>query len=207
MTEPKARADRIESLFPWLLHWTIADERIGGFRSDAYAVQTQEGMMVIDPVPLDDHLMARLKDAGGIFLTHASHQRSAWRFRRELGAPVHAPSGATALDEKPDVLFDESTDLPGGLRAIAATGFDSACYLTFTHSDGTGVLFCGDLICHEPGGPYRFPDQPGYFDPGAGRNDSERLLQLPLRVLCAAHAAPSLDGCGDILRGALERKK
>ncbi len=84
MAEPKARADRIESLFPWLLHWTIADERIGGFRSDAFAVQTPGCLMVIDPVPLEDHLMAELKNAGGIFLTHGNHQRSAWRFRKEL---------------------------------------------------------------------------------------------------------------------------
>ena len=65
MAEPKARADRIEQLFPWLLHWTIADERIGGFRSDAFAVRTRDGLMVIDPVPPEDHLMAELKDAGG----------------------------------------------------------------------------------------------------------------------------------------------
>ena len=60
MAEPKARADRIESLFPWLVHWTIVDERIGGARSDTFAVRTPDGLMVIDPVPLGDHLMAKL---------------------------------------------------------------------------------------------------------------------------------------------------
>ena len=202
MPEPKARADRIEQLFPWLLHWSIADERIGGFRSDAFAVQTPDGLMVIDPVPLEDHLMAELKNAGGIFLTHGNHQRAAWRFRKELGASIYAPAGAAKLDEEPDVLFDATTSLPGGLQAVQATGFQAACYLTFTHADGTGVLFCGDLICQNPGGPYRFPVQPGYFDPKAGKEDARRLLDRPLSVMCAAHAVPSLDGC----RAILERK-
>lgn len=206
MAEPKARADRIEHLFPWLHHWTISDERIGGFRSDAFAVRTPAGLIVIDPVPIEPHLMAELKDAVGIVLSHGNHQRSAWSFRKVLGVPVHAPAGASKLDEEPDGWFDEATALPGGLRAVTATAFQAACYLTFTHSDGTGVLFCGDLICHDPGGPYRFPSEPGYFDPSAGKMDTRGLLELPLTVLCAAHAVPSLDGCRAILQGALDRQ-
>ena len=98
-----------------------------------------------------------------------------------------------------------TTCLPGGLEALQATGFDAACYLTFTHADGTGVLFCGDLICHDPGGPYRFPEQPGYFDPATGREDARRLLDLAPTVLCAAHAVPSLDGGREALQGAINR--
>jgi glyoxylase-like metal-dependent hydrolase (beta-lactamase superfamily II) len=207
MAEPKTRAGKIESLFPWLLHWTIADERIGGFRSDAFAVQTPDGLMVIDPVPLEDHLQAGLKEVGGVFLTHGNHQRSAWRFRKDFGVPVYAPAGATALDEKPDVLFDDATALPGGLRAVPATGFQADCYLAFTHAEGTGVLFCGDLICHDPGGDYRFPVQEGYFDPIAGREDARRLFDLSLTVMCAAHAVPSLDACRAILQDVADDRK
>ena len=96
------------------LHWTIGDERIGGFRSDAFAVQTPDGLMVIDAVGLDDHLQAELDDVGGLFLTHGSHQRSAWRLRKELGAKVYAPASASGLDEEPDAWFDETTALPTG---------------------------------------------------------------------------------------------
>ena len=205
MAEPKAKAGRIEPIFPWLLHWTIADERIGGHRSDSYAVRTPGGLMVIDPVPLEDRLQAELTEVGGIFLTHGNHQRSAWRMRRELGASVYAPAGVSDLDEEPDLLIEESTRLPGGLEAVPATGFDSACYLTFTHADGTGVLFCGDLICRDPDGPYRFPVQPGYFDPEGGKADARRLSRLPLTVLCAAHAVPSLQDCRAILEKAAGR--
>ena len=94
MAEPEVKAARIEALFPWLLHWCIADTRIGGFRSDSFAVNTSDGLMVIDPLPLEQRLEKKLAQAAGLFLTHGNHQRSAWRLRREIGAPVYAPVGA-----------------------------------------------------------------------------------------------------------------
>jgi len=204
MAEPRTRATRIARLFPWLLHWTISDERLGGYRSDAFALQTPDGWVLVDPLPLDDELQGELGQTCAIVLTHGNHQRSAWRLGRELGAPVFAPAGAKSLDHAPDVSYDETTRLPGGLRAVRAEGFyDPAFHLVFTHADGTGVLFCGDLICHDPDGPYRFPVEPSYFDPAAGREGARRLLDLPVRVLCAAHARPSLDGCREALEGAI----
>jgi glyoxylase-like metal-dependent hydrolase (beta-lactamase superfamily II) len=162
MAEPSTKADRINQLFPWLWHWTIADERIGGFRSDAFALKTPDGVVVIDALPLTASAMAELQDVCAVVMTHGNHQRSVWRFRKELNVPVYAPSDVHDLDEEPDILIDEGSPLPGGLRTIRATGFSDACYLVYAHEDGTGVLFCGDLICHDPGGPYRFPVEPSY---------------------------------------------
>ncbi len=203
MAEPKTRATQIETLFPWLLHWSIADERLGGHRSDAFAVETPDGLMLIDALPLEESLQDRLQNVTGLFLTHGNHQRSAWRLRSELGAPVYAPAGVDGLDEEPDVWIDAQVALPGGLGAVRAAGFHAANYLTFRHADGTDVLFCGDLICHDPGGPYRFPVQPGYFDRAGGDDDVRRLLDMPLSALCAAHAVPTVDGCRDALQIAL----
>jgi glyoxylase-like metal-dependent hydrolase (beta-lactamase superfamily II) len=203
MAEPKTKADQINQLFPWLWHWTIADERIGNFRSDAFAVKTPDGVVVIDALPLIDTAMAELQDVCAVIMTHGNHQRSVWRFRKELNVPVYAPSDVHDLDEEPDVLFDEGSPLPAGLQAIRARGFSDACYLVYTHEDGTGVLFCGDLICHYPGEAYRFPVEPNYFDPVAGQQDARLLLELPLQVMCAAHAEPTLDGCREAMEGAI----
>ena len=62
MAEPNARAGRIDTLFPWLRHWSIGDERIGGFRSDAYALDTADGLILIDALPLEAHLEAQLEN-------------------------------------------------------------------------------------------------------------------------------------------------
>ena len=66
MAEPKTRAARIDRLLPWLFHWTITDERIGEFRSDSFAVETPEGLMLIDPLPLQEDLQDELGKVGGM---------------------------------------------------------------------------------------------------------------------------------------------
>jgi len=203
MSEPTTRATRIDRPLPWLLHWSIEDERIGGFRSDAYAVETPAGLLLIDALPLEPELENELEGVAGLFLTHGNHQRSAWRLRARFGAPVYAPAAAEGLDEEPAVRVDESTELPGGLRAVTADGFTDASYLVFEHADGTRALFCGDLLCQDPGGPLRFPVQPDYFDRAGGEADARRLLELSFDALCPAHAEPMVGGCRAALAGAL----
>lgn len=205
MTEPKTEAQAIERLFPWLLHWTINDERIGNFRSDAFAVQTPDGLILIDPLPLTDAAQAELENVCAIFMTSGNHQRSCWRYRRESGAQVYAPLGVSDLEEKPDHFYSERDQLPGGLMAIRAAGFKADCYLVYAHTDGTTALFCGDLICQSAGGPYRFPVEPRYFDRTGGEQDARRLLDTGASVLCTAHAVPSLQGCREALEGAIKR--
>jgi len=204
LTEPKTKSDQIDYIYPWLLHWTIRDERIGNFRGDAFAVKTIDGLVLIDPLPLTEEVWAEIKDVCAILLTHGNHQRSAWRFRQKLGVPVYAPAGSS-LDEEPDHWFGEEDQLPGDFQAIKAIAFQNTFYLVFEHPDGTGVLFCGDLICHDEGGPYRFPVQPGYFNSEDGRLDVKRLVKLPLQVMCPGHAIPSIDGCNDVLQGVIDR--
>ncbi len=205
MTEPKTQAKAIDRLFPWLLHWTISDERIGNFRSDAFAVQTADGLILIDPLPLTGTAQAELENVSAIFMTSSNHQRSSWRYRRELGAQVYAPEGVSGLDEEPDHHYSEGDPLPGRLKAVQSTGFKDTCYVVYTHTDGTGVLFCGDLLCHDEGGPYRFPVEPGFFDRAGGEQDARLLLALGVKTLCAAHGIPSLDGCREALEGAIKR--
>ena len=205
MAEPTTRAERIDELYPWLLHWSIADERLGGFRSDAYAVDTPEGLVVVDALPLLPRLEERLTGAVALVLTHGNHQRSAWRLRRELGARVFVPVGDWDLDEEPDERYEPGATLPGGLRAHEASSFEVACFLSHAPASGPAAVFCGDLICQDPGGPYRFPDQPGYFDPALGIADARRLLALDAAALCPAHADPTAEGCRAALEGAVAR--
>jgi len=93
MSEPRAIADGVQELIPGLFHYRVHDERID-FPSEAFVVGTASGVVLVDPLPLDDATVTRLGAVEAIVLSVASHQRSAWRFRRLTGAPVHAPAGA-----------------------------------------------------------------------------------------------------------------
>jgi len=107
MTEPKARASKVNKIFPWLLHFSINDERIGDFRGDAYALKSSDGLVVIDPIRLDDDILHEVAKTKYVILSAGGHQRSSWRYRGEFGAVVYAPIGSKKLDEEPDHWYGE----------------------------------------------------------------------------------------------------
>jgi hypothetical protein len=104
-------ASEAREVTPGVWHWCIHDDRID-YVSDAYAVAVDEGIVLIDPLPLAEQPL-RVGAVAAICLTCGSHQRSAWRYRRDLGAPVYAPAVAREIDEEPDKRYGDSDLLPG----------------------------------------------------------------------------------------------
>ncbi len=204
MSEPKAKADRIQLLNPWLYHWTISDDRIDNFRSDAYAVLTPEGKVLIDPLPLTDEVLAEIGKVAAICLTGSQHQRSAWRYRKAFGVPIYAPDGAVALEEEPDQWFGDGDALPGGLKAIRTPGLSSGFALLMATEGGSGALFCGDLLIREGEGPFQLLPDEYLDDPTLARESASRLAQLQVEILCPAHGTPCLSGCQKAIQKALE---
>ena len=204
MSEPKARASEVNKVFPWLLHFSINDERIGDFRGDAYAIKSSDGLVVIDPIKLEDDIVHEVAKTKYVILSAGGHQRSSWRYRRKFGAEVYAPNGSDGLDEEPDHWYREGDDLPAGLKAVAGNWFKNTYHLLYTHTDDTTVLFCGDLITQSEGGPYRFPME-GWLPPlEEAREEVKKLLELSATAMCPGHADPTADGCKAALQSALD---
>ena len=204
MSEPKTKADHIELLNPWLYHWSVTDDRIGDFRSDAYAILTPDGKVLIDPLPLTDEALAGIGKVAAIYLTRGYHQRSAWRYRKALGAPVYAPEGAVELEEEPDQWFGDGDALPGGFQAIRTPGLSNAYALLMETEGGSGALFCGDLLVREAEGPFRLLPDEYLDDPVLARESARRLAQHQVEILCPAHGVPCLTGCSQAIQEALE---
>ena len=204
MSEPKARASELNNVFPWLLHFTIKDERIDNFRSDFYVIKCSDGLVVIDPVRLEDDIVHEVAETKHVILTAGNHQRSSWRYRKEFGAVVYAPIGSDGLDEEPDHWYGEGADLPAGIRAIKGEWYPTYYHLLYTHSDETKVLFCGDLITHWDDGIYRFPMGENVPSYEPAREEVKRLMELSADALCSGHANPTPDGCQAALQSALD---
>ena len=115
MSEPKTKASELCEIVPGILHWTIHDERID-FRSEAYALMTPAGTVVIDPLPLTDEAFRTLGSISAIYLTGAFHQRAAWSFRERCGAPILVPQGAVRLDGEPDGHYAADEEIVEGDR-------------------------------------------------------------------------------------------
>ena len=202
MSEPHAVAERAEEVVPGVWHWSVADERIGGFVSSSHAVLAEDGVVLVDPLPLAGDAEEPLGKVAAICLTTSVHQRSAWRLRRELGVPVWAPAAVREVEEEPDERYSDGDVLPGGLRAIFMPGPGTAQHGLRLDREG-GVLFTSDLFVHPAGGELRFVPGEYMHDPEQARRTAEALLGLDFAVLCTGHGAPITDDPKAAIRGAL----
>jgi glyoxylase-like metal-dependent hydrolase (beta-lactamase superfamily II) len=190
VSEPRTSAEDLHEVVPGVRRWTIHDERIG-FRSDAYAVASAGGAVLIDPLPLGHGALASIGPVAAICLTGGQHQRSAWRFRSELRMPVYAPEGDRPTEEAPDARYGPGVALPGGLSAIRTPGpLGAAHALLLDRGAGGGVLFVGDLLLRVGGGPLALPPDRHLADPALARATVRSLLDLPTGAICPAHGEP-----------------
>ncbi|WP_205519518.1 MBL fold metallo-hydrolase [Pyxidicoccus caerfyrddinensis] len=206
MSEPKGKAKRVVEVVPGVHHWTLSDERIGGARSDAYAVVDEDGAVVlIDPLPIDEELLRRLGKVTAIVLTAGNHQRSAWRFRKDFGAPVWAPEGAQGLEEKPDFFYVAGDTLPAGIVSFHTPGPTEAMYTLWIQQHPRSVAFISDLLTHAGRGTPEFVPSEYQDEPFRTRHSVQRILDhLPVQTVCFAHGAPIVGEGAAALRRALE---
>jgi hypothetical protein len=204
MTEPKETADHLEQVEDGLFHWRIHNSSTGGNVSSSQALVRHADCVLIDPVRLENDLLATLPAPTAVALTARCHQRAAWRYRREFGAAVWLPEDAEAADEEPDGRYADGDVLPGGLLAVRTPGPELPHYCFLLEAD-PGVLFCSDLVMRPGGKELRFVPFEYHDDPAATRHSVERLLDLPFEILCLAHGAPLTDDPKAELQALLER--
>ena len=181
----------------------MPDDRIGAW-SAAHAVASDEGTVLIDPVPLSQEGLAGLGEVSAICITAGTHQRSAWRYRRELGAPVYAPALSRLIDEEPDERYGDGDVLPGGLTAVFTPGAGTTQHTFVLDRDG-GVAFVADLVTNYPGRGLAFVAERHLHDPEEMRRSVRKLLDLPFTLLCLAHGPPVSDDPKAAIRALLAR--
>lgn len=205
MSEPQAVAQRARQVIPGLFHFTVRDDRID-FRSDAYALRSRDEAVLIDPLPIADHVLSSFGEVVAICLTIQSHQRSSWRLRKQLGVPVYAPRGAEGLEEEADVYYEQGDALPGKLRAVHSPGPAHNGYvLVHERSRKGAIAFVGDLLTRDRSGDLSFVPDAYMDDPERARQSAKRLLTMHIGVLCPGHGAPMVAGVREAIWKALER--
>ncbi len=203
MSEPTNRARVVDTIVPGVRHWSVNDDRID-FRSDAYAVTSSAGTVVIDPLPLTAAAAESLGPVRAVCITGGFHQRSAWSFRERTGAVVHAPRGARGLLEQPDAWYDDGDEPVAGIRAWRRFGPSNPHFVLLWGVAGRGsVLFSADLLVRGPNGAFRMASDDHQDDPARCRESVKSLLELDADVLCPAHGAAQVGGVVAVIRAAL----
>lgn len=205
MSEPDTFADAIETIAPGLLHWTLFDNRIHS-QTHSYAVEADDGLVLVDPLPLAEEFLPRIESAIAICLTGRFHQRSAWRYQKQFGIPVYAPRKGKGYEGTPDHLYDAGDMLPGGLQVIHAPGPTDAHYVFYLERPEGNALFCADLLTRPgPDDYFRFVPSQFMDEPAVTRDSVRKLLDLKIDVLCPNHGHYVLGNVHEVLEEALEK--
>ena len=203
MAEPNAVAEAAEEVVSGVWRWGVANERIGGAESTAHAVVGPDGAVLVDPVRLAPDALAALGPVAAILLTAQCHQRSSWRYRRELGAPVWAPAGTRPMEEEPDERYGSGDLLPGGLRAVRTPGPEEV-HFSFLLERDPRVFFCSDLLTNYGGRGLDFVPLKYHDDPPQTRRTVEGFLDLDFEILCLDHGSAIRENPKAAIRALLE---
>ena len=194
-------ADEYQMVRKGIFFWQVHEPKVKTELCSC-AVETQEGLVFVDPVPLEEAVLDELlagRKAAGIVLTSENHERGAKQMAARLGVETWAHAGAQG-EVAANWWFKDGEVLFGAMRVIALPGFakgESALWLD-------PILMVGDALIHAA--PYGFSLLPEKYceDPKEARESARKLLQFPVELLTFAHGLPIVARAGERLATLLQ---
>ena len=188
-----------------------------------HAVQTEEGLVLIDPFNLSCETTRQLEaigTPGHVLITNLNHDRDAMDYRRRYGAKIWGHRDLSNYFKfKFDFVFDDGDTVPGDLEAIHLPGTFRG-ETVFLDSREGGSLIAGDAIFNvnldEFGlagnamGAIGWPDglstMPRFLmrDEKRAIKSYEKLLERDFTRIFMTHGKPVLDDAKAPLRTALK---
>jgi glyoxylase-like metal-dependent hydrolase (beta-lactamase superfamily II) len=203
MPEPGGTAKLVGEILPGVYRFTMHDDRID-YESDSYAIIEHGKVILIDPLPMADKDLKKLGPVEAVCLTGSCHERSAWRYRRELHVPVYAPQGGVDFEVTPDRWYKAHDRLPGNLLAVHTPGPTEAHYSFYLEREG-GVVFCADLLTNAGREGLAFVSGEYQDEPARTRESVRHLLNLDFKTLCPNHGKPVTRRTKEVITWALEK--
>ncbi len=184
---PTAR--EITQLFPGVWQWSAYSSH-HKVELTSHAVNTSEGVVIVDPIPLDEEQRIKFEPIvapQAVILTNANHLRSAtqWVDRKSIYAfpsSLTREHGLVVIERQPSQLF--------GLTIIPLEG-GPAGEIALFDSDKK-LLIVGDALVNLPNRGLEILPAKYCNDDGMLRNSLCRLLAFNFDVLLCSHGNPIL---------------
>lgn len=155
-----------------LWHWQAYDPTVKCDLS-ACAVETPEGVFLVDPFPFAEPLPFR---PAAVFVTNGNHARAAEAVRQQFGIPIFAPAEAEIPNSQRSTL--------GSPLAVPGAGPGEVAYLF-------GKTLClGDAVINLETHGFALLPEKYRTPPGNLRDSLRKLLSLDFDILTFAHGAP-----------------
>jgi glyoxylase-like metal-dependent hydrolase (beta-lactamase superfamily II) len=175
-----------------LRYWQAYDASV---KADLFstAVETSDGILIVDPIPLRPEFLQQLLSArtiAGVFVTNVNHSRAAADFAEKCATPVFAHSATLATCELPSAReVANGQKFVANARAIEIQGA-AAGEMAIYHDQDGGALIIGDALINFE--PYGFTFLPPKYCSNAKemRRSLRDLLDYNFERMLFAHGTP-----------------
>ena len=175
-----------------LQSWQSYDASV---KSDLFstAVQTSDGLLLVDPIPLQPKLLQQLigtHPIAGVFVTNVNHCRAAADFAEKFAAPIFAHSATrTACELSSAREVGDGQTFVANACAIEIQGA-AAGEMAIHHEQDGGALIVGDALINFE--PYGFTFLPPKYCSNAKemRRSLHHLLEYNFERMLFAHGTP-----------------
>lgn len=182
-------------LLPGVWIWSVYSQE-KGFYFNGYAVQTPEGLLIVDPPEANEAIFETIDALGKptlVVITNRDHERCAEAFHQRYQIPVTAPAlDAPLLERSPEQTYQAGDLLAGVLQVLhlpeQKSPGESALYHVQNH-----WLLLGDALIGHPAGSLSMLLPEKYTDAAAARQGLQRLLHVsPLSAILTGDGEPIL---------------
>ena len=197
-----AAASDLVQIAPSLFIWQVYDPAV---KSDLFssAILTAEGILLIDPIAMEDAPFSELRREGliaGIVVTNSNHHRASTQFAEQFSIPVFAR--CETFSDKMPRQFREVADGDEICDGLFLSGIEGAVAgeIVLHYAPSGGTLIVGDALINFE--PYGFTFLPAKYC--SNKNEMRRSLRKLLRYkadrMLFAHGSPILSGASDRLQ-------
>ncbi len=183
-------AAEYQVIAPGVFYWEVYAPSVKADLS-CCALATPDGLVFIDPIPLDAEPAAELSEVGpaaAIVLTNGNHPRAAEAYREQWKAPILAhreavPELGIAIDQE----IDDGALIAGGLQVVTLPGAGAGEIALVSPRRSVHL---GDAVIHCE--PYGFSMLPEKYccDAKSLRVSLQKLLRFEFDLLTFAHGHP-----------------
>ena len=187
-----APADDVIQVSASLHYWQSYDAQV---KADLFstAVQTSDGILLVDPIPLRQKLLQQLvgpREIAGIFVTNVNHSRASMNVAEEFDVPIFAHrSIQTTCDLTAVREVSDGQVFVANASAIEIKGAPAG-EMAIHHAEDGGSLIVGDALINFE--PYGFTFLPAKYCLNAKqmRRSLHRLLDYKFERMLFAHGTP-----------------
>jgi len=175
---------------------------------NSYFVPSDEGNLVVDPLPTDDATAAEIEERGGVawvVVTNRDHERAAGDVVKRFGAKLATGADGPLLSIKADRVLGDGETI-GGATVVALDGQKTPgeIALFFPGMDRTAIV--GDALWGKPAGALTLMADSKLADPPRAVLSLRALQALEPRNLLVGDGAPIFGNAFDVLTACLDAR-